>query len=59
MTGGPNSDKHGLDYEFSEYDRNDMIFRFAKVPEDIVASYKDKKVKVETSGTEADEGAES
>ena len=59
MTGGPNSDKHGLDYEFSEYDRNDMIFRFAKVPEDIVASYKDKKVKVETSRTEADEGVES
>ena len=39
--------------------RNDMIFRFAKVPEDIVASYKDKKVKVETSRTEADEGVES
>jgi len=36
-----------------------MIFRFAKVPEDIVASYKDKKVKVETSRTEADEGVES
>ena len=30
MTGGPNSEKHEIDYEFSEYDRNDLIFRFAK-----------------------------
>ncbi len=30
MTGGPNSDKHEIDYEYSEYDRNDLIFRFAK-----------------------------
>ena len=30
MTGGPNSDKHPLDYEFSEYDRNDLVYRFAK-----------------------------
>ena len=30
MTGGPNSEKHEIDYEFSEYDRNDLIYRFAK-----------------------------
>jgi formate hydrogenlyase subunit 6/NADH:ubiquinone oxidoreductase subunit I len=30
MTGGPNSEKHDIDYEFSEYDRNDLIYRFAK-----------------------------
>ncbi|MDA2922644.1 4Fe-4S dicluster domain-containing protein [Patescibacteria group bacterium AH-259-L07] len=30
MVGGPNADKHPLDYEFSEYDRADMIYRFAK-----------------------------
>ena len=30
MTGGPNAEKHDIDYEFSEYDRNDLIFRFAK-----------------------------
>ena len=30
MTGGPNSKKHPIDYEFSEYDRSDLIYRFAK-----------------------------
>ncbi|MBT4794960.1 MAG: 4Fe-4S dicluster domain-containing protein [Candidatus Marinimicrobia bacterium] len=30
MTGGPNSEKHHIDYEFSQYDRNDMVYRFAK-----------------------------
>ncbi|MDA2935948.1 4Fe-4S dicluster domain-containing protein [Patescibacteria group bacterium AH-259-L05] len=30
MVGGPNADKYPLDYEFSEYDRADMIYRFAK-----------------------------
>ena len=30
MTGGPNSDKHPIDYEFSQYDRGDMIYQFAK-----------------------------
>ncbi len=30
MTGGPNSEKHQIDYEFSQYDRNDMVYRFAK-----------------------------
>ena len=30
MTGGPNSNKHPIDYEFSEPDRSDLIYRFAK-----------------------------
>ena len=30
MTGGPNAEQHDIDYEFSEYDRNDLIYRFAK-----------------------------
>ena len=30
MTGGPNADRHHIDYEFSEYDRSDLIYRFAK-----------------------------
>ena len=30
MTGGPNAKKHPIDYEFSEPDRNDLIYRFAK-----------------------------
>ena len=30
MTGGPNADRHPIDYEFSEYDRTDLIYRFAK-----------------------------
>ena len=30
MTGGPNSKKHPIDYEFSEPNRSDLIYRFAK-----------------------------
>jgi len=30
MTGGPNAKKHPIDYEFSEADRSDLIYRFAK-----------------------------
>ena len=30
MTGGPNSKKHPIDYEFSESNRSDLIYRFAK-----------------------------
>tara|TARA_B100001996_G_C18517749_1_gene538029 strand:- start:187 stop:771 length:585 start_codon:yes stop_codon:yes gene_type:complete len=30
MTGGPNAPKHPIDYEFSEPDRSDLIYRFAK-----------------------------
>lgn len=40
MTGGPNAHKHPIDYEFSQYDRNDLIFRFAKqVEDDKMAKY--------------------
>lgn len=34
MTGGPNSHKQPIDYEFSQYDRNDLIYKFAKDVED-------------------------
>lgn len=30
MTGGPNSHKRTIDYEFSEYDRTNLIYHFAK-----------------------------
>tara|TARA_B100001250_G_scaffold196346_1_gene168660 strand:+ start:337 stop:843 length:507 start_codon:yes stop_codon:yes gene_type:complete len=30
MVGGPNSSKHPIDYEFSETDRKDLIYQFAK-----------------------------
>ena len=30
MTGGPNGNKHPIDYEFSEPNRSDLIYRFAK-----------------------------
>ena len=30
MVGGPNSPKHPIDYEFSEFDRSDLIYQFAK-----------------------------
>ncbi|SVC99539.1 uncharacterized protein METZ01_LOCUS352393, partial [marine metagenome] len=29
MVGGPNDDKHEIDYEFSQYNRDGMIFEFA------------------------------
>ena len=29
MVGGPNNKKHEIDYEFSKYDRNGLIFEFA------------------------------
>ncbi|MBC8175700.1 MAG: 4Fe-4S binding protein [Candidatus Marinimicrobia bacterium] len=32
MTGGPNSNRHELDYEFSVHDRNELIYHFSKVP---------------------------
>lgn len=35
MVGGPNAGKHVIDYEYSEYDRNKLIYQFAKpVPEE-------------------------
>ncbi len=29
MTGGPNSEKQPLDYEYSQYDKKNLIFEFA------------------------------
>lgn len=34
MTGGPNSKKHPIDYEFSEYDRNKLIYKYATMTEE-------------------------
>lgn len=31
MVGGPNSEKHIIDYEYSEYDRRNLIYQFAKI----------------------------
>ena len=59
MTGGPNSNRHGMEYEFSEYDRNELIFRFSKVPDDIVESYAEEKLKKEAEKAKKAEGAES
>ena len=39
MTGGPNSSKHEIDYEFSEFDRSDMVYRFSTVPPQMAAEY--------------------
>ena len=39
MVGGPNSSKREIDYEFSEYDRAEMVYRFAKVPPDVLQEY--------------------
>ena len=37
MVGGPNEEKHEIDYEFSQYEREGMIFEFAKADtEDLV-----------------------
>ncbi|MEE9166748.1 MAG: 4Fe-4S binding protein [Candidatus Neomarinimicrobiota bacterium] len=43
MVGGPNSPKHEIDYEFSEYDRSRMIYRFSKVPPVEAAEWKEKQ----------------
>ncbi|HIC37982.1 MAG TPA: 4Fe-4S dicluster domain-containing protein [Candidatus Marinimicrobia bacterium] len=46
MTGGPNSHKHPIDYEFSQYDRNDLIYKFAKdVDDEKISKYVSKKIK--------------
>lgn len=37
MTGGPNSRKYPIDYEYSTYDKSDLIFRFSNVDPDQVA----------------------
>ena len=49
MVGGPNESKHEIDYEFSQYKREGMLFEFAKAEtEDIISMGADdylKKVK--------------
>ena len=34
MVGGPNAEKHEIDYEFSQYERDGMIFEFADATDD-------------------------
>ena len=34
MVGGPNAQKHEIDYEFSQYERDGMIFEFADATDD-------------------------
>jgi NADH-quinone oxidoreductase subunit I len=38
MVGGPNTDKHEIDYEFSERDRNDLVYQFASASDELVAA---------------------
>ncbi len=39
MTGGPNSHKTPIDYEFSEYDRNNLIYKFAVATQEDIDRY--------------------
>lgn len=52
MTGGPNAKKHSIDYEFSEYDRNDLIYRFATATEDDIEKYTQPKPQPESVASE-------
>ena len=36
MVGGPNDKKHEIDYEFSQYNRDGMIFEFAEATDDMI-----------------------
>ena len=36
MVGGPNAEKHEIDYEFSQYKRDGMIFEFADATDDMI-----------------------
>ena len=46
MVGGPNEDKHEMDYEFSQYSRDGLIFEFANATdEDIVSAGGDDYIK--------------
>ena len=51
MVGGPNSEKHDIDYEFSQYSRDGMIFEFGNSSEQEIIdiggqSYLDKRSEV-------------
>jgi len=41
MTGGPNSSKHPIDYEFSEYNREGLMYPFATVTQEEIDRYTD------------------
>ena len=36
MVGGPNAEKHEIDYEFSQYKRDGLIFEFADATDDMI-----------------------
>ena len=38
MVGGPNDKKHEIDYEFSQYNRDGMIFEFAEASDDAISN---------------------
>ena len=38
MVGGPNADKHEIDYEFSEYKRDGLIYEFADATDEDILS---------------------
>tara|TARA_B100000029_G_scaffold155326_1_gene150660 strand:- start:232 stop:1686 length:1455 start_codon:yes stop_codon:yes gene_type:complete len=43
MVGGPNEDKHPIDYEFSQYSRDGMIFEFADATDEMIKEAGGKK----------------
>ncbi|NOZ03349.1 MAG: 4Fe-4S dicluster domain-containing protein [FCB group bacterium] len=53
MTGGPNSGKHPIDYEFSEFDRCNLIYRFANVSPEEVERITTSSAKPRTEGVAA------
>ena len=60
MVGGPNDKKHEIDYEFSQYQRDGMIFEFADASDDMIRNaggeklleQRDTKLKKNSDGIE-------
>jgi NADH-quinone oxidoreductase subunit I len=60
MVGGPNAEKHEIDYEFSQYKRDGMIFEFADASDDMIRDaggdkwleQRDAKLKKNSEGVE-------
>ncbi len=60
MVGGPNAEKHEIDYEFSQYKRDGMIFEFADATDDMIRDAggdkwlekRDAKLKMNSEGVE-------
>ena len=60
MVGGPNAEKHEIDYEFSQYKRDGMIFEFADATDDMIrdaggekwVEQRDAKIKKNSEGLE-------